>query len=49
MVLLKVVRPLKIYQQTQFEGLMSTGASFESTSEVRHFGIVKATRLKHKA
>jgi hypothetical protein len=34
MVLLKVARPLKVYQYTKFDGPTLTGASFASTSEV---------------
>jgi hypothetical protein len=34
MVKLKVVRPLKIYQDTKFRGRSLTGANFSSTSQV---------------
>jgi hypothetical protein len=51
MVLLKVVHPLKIYQETKFHGPTLTGASFESlrSLNVRHFGMVEATGLKNTA
>jgi hypothetical protein len=33
-IILKVVHPLKIYQNAKFHGLLLTGASFASTSGV---------------
>jgi hypothetical protein len=42
-VLFKTVHPLKIYQNTKFQGPALTGASFASASEVCHSGMVAAT------
>jgi hypothetical protein len=46
MVLLKVVYPLKIYQNTKFHGPTLSDASFASPQKFEcHFGMVAATAL----
>jgi hypothetical protein len=46
MVSLKVVHPLKIYQNTKFNGPTLIGASFASTSEVRTSAILECLKLR---
>jgi hypothetical protein len=49
MVLLKAFHPLKIYQNTKFNGPKLTGESFcvhLRSSNVRNFGMVEARVLK---
>jgi hypothetical protein len=46
MILLKVVHPLKIYQNTKFHGLTLTDASFASTSEVCTWAILEWLKVR---
>jgi hypothetical protein len=48
MFLLKVVHPLKIYQNTKFHGLALTGVRFASTSKVWTFAVLEWLQLRHK-
>jgi len=46
LILLKVVHPQKIYQQTEFRGPTSTGESFASTSVVWKSAILEWFKLR---
>jgi hypothetical protein len=48
MVSLKVVHPLKIYQNTKCHGSTLTRASFTSTSKVRTSAILEWLKLRHQ-